>query len=91
MLYFIKDFLGENLESEFSSESFNEGSQSSKTSKAMSEDTNKIIIHKKEVFNKITPRSSKPSSSNSCILIFDNTSLMDNESWCLLMRVYQAC
>lgn len=91
MLYFIKDFLGENLESEFSSESFNDESASSRTSNRIAEDINKVIINKKNQFNKATPRSQKPAQSNSCILIFDNTSLMDNESWCLLMRVFQSC
>lgn len=78
MVRFIKTFLGEIDDNLFSSQD-----DSSLNSNLESKPNNYLKLPKKESFEK----KQRPP----LILIFDNSSLMDSESWALLNRVYKRC
>jgi hypothetical protein len=74
VLYFIKDLIGEEQESEESSENESSKIDSSEVSKS-----NQIQSLKRKPLN---------SKAMPCILIFDHASIMDEESWTLVLRVF---
>ena len=86
MVDFIKDFLGE--QDDVSNSFVTSSEQSNESSRLNS--TNNYNKQDHKVNNNKSFHSQIP-TKRPCILIFDKMSLMDQESWTLVLRVYNQC